>query len=239
MVRSFDSRIRRRLTSLLSAGILFLTLHAVAQTPRSIAAPPVAPVRPVTDTYFGQQVIDPYRYLEDQKSPEVVAFMRGQADYTRAVLDSIPGRQAFAAEMSRYMNAEEAAITDVKVAGPYLFYRKRKRDENQASLYVRTASGGPERMLLDLPKLSTATSHVSLDDYTPSDDGKFASLPIYPRADPKRKPLIFTSRPPDATCPKPSNAAKAQSFPPKIKAFSTFKGRSLPPTLRLPTSTAS
>jgi prolyl oligopeptidase len=180
MLRTSDSRSRRQLTSLLSAGILFITLHAVAQTANSIAPPPVAPLRPITDTYFGQQVVDPYRYLEDQKSPEVVAFMRGQADYTRAVLDSIPGRKAFAAEMSRYMNAEEAAITDVKVGGPYLFYRKRKRGENQASLYVRTASGGPERMLLDLPKLSTATSHVSLDDYTPSDDGKFVTADLSP-----------------------------------------------------------
>jgi prolyl oligopeptidase len=180
MFKTSDSPSRRRLTSQLPAGILFLTLHAVAQTPRSITPPPVAPVRPVTDTYFGQQVIDPYRYLEDQKSPEVVAFMRGQADYTRAVLDSIPGRPAFAAEMSRYMNAEEAAITDVKVAGPYLFYRKRKRGENQASLYVRMVSGDPERMLLDLPKLSTAASHVSLDDYTPSDDGKFVTADLSP-----------------------------------------------------------
>src|SRR6201993_658063 len=120
MLKTSDSPSPRRLTSLLPAGILLFTLHTVAQAPSSIAPPPIAPVRPVTDTYFGQQVVDPYRYLEDQKSPEVVAFMRGQADYTRAVLDSIPGRQAFAAEMTRYMNAEEAAITDVKVGGPYL-----------------------------------------------------------------------------------------------------------------------
>jgi prolyl oligopeptidase len=192
MLRTFDSPIRRRrLTSLLSAGILFFSLHAVSQAPKSIAPPPVAPVRPVTDSYFGQQVVDPYRYLEDQKSPEVVAFMRGQADYTRAVLDSIPGRQAFAGEMSRYMNAEEAAITDVKVAGPYLFYRKRKRDENQASLYVRTASGGPERMLLDLPKLSTATSHVSLDDYTPSDNGKFVTADLSPGGSEEKTAHIY------------------------------------------------
>ena len=168
------------LISLLHAGVFFFTFQALAQSPRSIPPPPTAPVRPVTDTYFGQQVVDPYRYLEDQKSPEVIAFMRGQADYTRAVLDSIPGRQAFAAEMSRYMNAEDVAITDVKVAGPYLFYRQRKRGENQASLFVRSASGGAERMLLDLPKLSTATSHVSLDGYTPSDDGKLVSVDLSP-----------------------------------------------------------
>src|SRR5260370_13001521 len=113
MLKTSDSPSPRRLSSLLPAGILFLTLHAVAQAPKSIAPPPVAPVRPVTDSYFGQQVVDPYRYLEDQKSPEVVAFMRGQPDYTRAVLDSIPGRQAFAGEMSRSIHAKDTYITDV------------------------------------------------------------------------------------------------------------------------------
>ena len=181
MFRSPVSFLCRALTVwLLPIAGICCTQAVRAQTTNGIAPPPVAPVRPVTDVYFGQSVVDPYRYVEDQKSPEVVALMRGQADYTRAVLDSIPGRQAFAAEMSRYMNAEEAAISDVRVAGPYLFYRKRKRGENQASLYVRPAVGGNERMLLDLPKLSTATTHVSLDDYTPSDDGKFVTVDLSP-----------------------------------------------------------
>ena len=91
MLRISDSPHHRGLISLLHVGVFFFTFQALAQVPRSIPPPPVAPVRPVTDTYFGQQVVDPYRYLEDQKSPEVIAFMRGQADYTRAVLDSIPG----------------------------------------------------------------------------------------------------------------------------------------------------
>jgi prolyl oligopeptidase len=191
MFTTSDLPSHRLLASLLPAGIFFFALHAAGQTPRSIAPPPMAPVRPVTDTYFGQQVVDPYRYLEDQKSPEVVAFMRGQADYTRAVLDSIPARPAFSAEMSRYMNAEEAAITDIKVAGPYLFYRKRNRGENQASLYVRLASGGSERMLLDLPKLSTATSHVSLDDYTPSGDGELVAVELSPGGSEEKTAHIY------------------------------------------------
>ena len=80
MFRTSDLPARRRLTTVLPIGILLFTLHAEAQAPKAIAPPPVAPVRTVTDTYFGQQVVDPYRYLENQKSPEVIAFMKGQAD---------------------------------------------------------------------------------------------------------------------------------------------------------------
>ncbi len=142
--------------------------------------PPVAPVRNVTDTYFGQTVADPYRWLEDQKSSESKAWMRGQADYTRTVLDSIPGRKQFSADMEKYLNAEDATITDVQLAGEFIFYRKRPRGVNQASLYVRKAAGGPERLLLDLPKLSTAEHHISLDQYTPSEDGKLVAVGLSP-----------------------------------------------------------
>jgi len=173
------------LRSLLSARIL-CTAALLGCVPAAICLgadlqkPPVAPVRPVTDTYFGQKVTDNYRWLEDEKSPEVKSWMRGQADYTRAVLDGLPGRKAFAAEMTRYMNASDVNISDVQVAGPYVFYRKRRSSENQASLFVRKAAGGPERMLLDVPKLSTPEHHVSLDQYTPSDDGALVAVGISP-----------------------------------------------------------
>ena len=56
--------------------------------------PPAAPVRTVTDTHFGVPVPDPYRYLEDMKNPETIAWIKAQADFTRATLDRIPGRAA-------------------------------------------------------------------------------------------------------------------------------------------------
>ena len=156
--------------TLISAPIL------PAQTITATLSQPVAPIRPVTDTYYGQKVVDPYRWLENLKSPEVQQWMRGQADYTRTVLNSMPGRKAFAAEMERYLNAPDVTITDVQLAGPYIFYRKRLRTDNQASLYVRNASGGPERLLLDVEALSTPGHHISLDQYTPSYDGKFVAV---------------------------------------------------------------
>jgi prolyl oligopeptidase len=152
------------------------TVSAAAQ----LAKPPVAPIKPVTDVYWGQSVLDPYRWLEDQKAPESVAWMRGQADYTRAKLDSIPARAAFAAKMSRYMNAEEVTITDVQLAGEFVFYRKRVRGENIASLYARKVSGGDEKRLVDMTKMGSATVHISLDQYNPSDDGRLVAVGTSP-----------------------------------------------------------
>ncbi len=61
------------------------SISAVAQSR------PAAPaVRNVTDTYFGVTVQDPYRYFENLKDPEVAAWMKGEAAYTKSVLRTFP-----------------------------------------------------------------------------------------------------------------------------------------------------
>jgi len=155
------------LTGCLSAAGL---LHA------QLAKPPVAPVQTVVDTYFGQKVEDPYRYMENQKDPAVVAWMKAQADYTRTVLDSMPGRKAFAAQMQTYMNAAEYTISDVQLAGKFTFYRKRKQGQNLAALYVREGTDPRERLLFDPNKFDTGDHHISLDQYSPSWDGKYVLI---------------------------------------------------------------
>jgi prolyl oligopeptidase len=49
--------------------------------------PAKAPVHEVTDTYFGQKLVDPYRWMEDSKNGDFVAWMKAQADYTQGQLD--------------------------------------------------------------------------------------------------------------------------------------------------------
>ena len=143
-----------------------------------VEKPPVAPRIPVTDTYFGRRVVDDYRWLEDQKSPQSVAWMKGQADYTRAMLDSMPGRAAFSADMQRYLDAEPFTITDVALAGDWIFYRKRMRGAAQETLAVRPAAGGQERVLVDLNALSRPGHHVVMDGFVPSGDGRLVAVAL-------------------------------------------------------------
>ena len=55
--------------------------------------PPTAVPKPVTDTYFGVPVTDPYRYFENPKSEQSQRFFKQQSDYTEAVLARIPARE--------------------------------------------------------------------------------------------------------------------------------------------------
>lgn len=137
--------------------------------------PPVAPRIPVTDTYFGRQVVDDYRWLEDQKSAQSQAWMKGQAAYARAVLDNLPGRAAFAADMQRYLDAEPFTISDVTLAGDRMFYRKRERGAARETLVMRAASGS-ERVLVDLNALSKPGRHVAISSFVPSEDGKLLAV---------------------------------------------------------------
>ncbi|MBV9733522.1 MAG: S9 family peptidase, partial [Verrucomicrobia bacterium] len=67
-------------------------LGTAAHLPAETFTQPVAPVRPVTDNYFGTVVTDNYRWMEDLKSPEVQKWMKGQAAYTKDYLGKLPER---------------------------------------------------------------------------------------------------------------------------------------------------
>src|ERR1700722_15263167 len=56
------------------------------------AGPPLAPKRPVTDTYNGVQVADDYRWLENYSDPAVRQWSDGQNQYARGYLDRLPAR---------------------------------------------------------------------------------------------------------------------------------------------------
>jgi prolyl oligopeptidase len=146
-----------------------------------LKGPPVAPVKIVTETFFGQSVPDPYRYMEDVKNPEVVAYMRAQGEHTRSVLDKIPGRAKMAARIAE-LSDSGIAISGVQITGgstsSRVFYYKIAPGETMRKLYVRDGFAGVERLLFDAQSLSiadpqsnAAPKRWALDFYRASPDG--------------------------------------------------------------------
>jgi prolyl oligopeptidase len=125
--------------------------------------PPATRVDNVTETIHGVRIADPYRWLEDQTSPETRAWIETQNGYARAFLDRIPEREAIRKRLSELMRFDD---TETPIpAGGRLFFLRRAADQDQASLYVR--EGANERMLA-----APADSNAALElmDVTP--DGK-------------------------------------------------------------------
>ncbi len=164
---------RRRL--LAASGALGLA----AAAPRLAFAdvlpkPPVASVRPVTETLHGVALTDPYRWMETPSDPEWAPYLAGQNAYARAVLGRIPGRDGLAAKISAVSGAL-AAVSNVQSAGPYVFTELRPVGANTFKLYVREGLAGQDRLLVDPDTLASAGAHYSLDYWTASPDGKLVA----------------------------------------------------------------
>ena len=164
-------------------GILFatLTLASVAHSDKSDpSTPPAAPVRNVTDEYFGVKVADPYRYMEDLAKPEVIAWFKAENEYTRAVLSRISARTALLNRIKELDESAPARISDVRrLPGDRYFYQKRLASEDVAKLYVRDGLTSNERLLVDPTKfVTTPGSHYVISYYAPSFDGKYVAAGI-------------------------------------------------------------
>jgi len=66
------------------------------QTPAPQLDYPVTRKGDVVDTYFGTQVADPYRWLEDDRSEETEAWVKAQNQVTQSYLQNIPYRDKIA-----------------------------------------------------------------------------------------------------------------------------------------------
>lgn len=162
-----------RLTSTACFTVLILTAQNDTRQ-----KPSAAPVRPVTDEYFGQRIIDPYRYMENLKDPEVQSWMKTQAQYTRATLDGLSGHGKLLADIAKFADSGGGSVSDLTVVGQHLFYLQQPPGANLPRLCERKGLDGAERVLLDPAQLGTAEKHVSIDSFAPSWDAKYVAVDL-------------------------------------------------------------
>ena len=140
--------------------------------------PPHATTRPVTDTYFGTSVTDPYRYMENMNDPQVQQFFRDQNTYARAVLAKLGApRQALFNRIKVLDNAGESVGSLQRIKNLY-FYEKLKPGQNTEKLYVRVVGSTRERVLVDPDRLGSAGKHYTINYFLPSLDGKYVAYGI-------------------------------------------------------------
>lgn len=128
-----------------------------------------------SDTYFGRTYKDPYRWLEDLKSPEVAAWFKAQAQVTDGALGRIPGVDGLVREWEALDKLLPASYSDLAVAKDRVFYKKTLAGENVGRLFLRQGWFGAERLLFD-PATYKAGVVTTLDGHAPSPDGRFVAL---------------------------------------------------------------
>ena len=162
---------------LLPAILIPLAAHALhAAEPLS---QPVAPVQPVTDTYFGTTIVDPYRWMEDLKSPQLQAWVKAQAAYTKDYLSKLPGRDALLKRVESLDNAA-TRVDSLQLCGPRYFYLKTTPADQTPKLYVRDQETGKERLLADPQALGGKGKRYTISDFFASPDGRMVAVEIAP-----------------------------------------------------------
>jgi prolyl oligopeptidase len=141
--------------------------------------PPVAPLGPVTETFYGVPLTDPYRWMESGADPAWTSYLLAQNAYARGLLAEIPGRERITAAVEAVTGAL-GVISQVQVAGPYIFTELRPAGANTFKLVVREGAGGADRLLVDPDTLATGSAHYSLDHWAVSPDGRMVAYGVSP-----------------------------------------------------------
>lgn len=163
----------RTLTLILAGGI-FLT-NSLLCFSQEHNGPPATCTDNVSETIHGVTIADPYRWLEDQNSPETRAWIEAQNKYTASKLATIPVREQIHARLTQLMKIDTIGIPIAR--GGRYFFTKRRADQNQPVIYLRNGFNGTDEVLIDPNTMSPdQTTSVVIQDI--SDDGKLMAYAV-------------------------------------------------------------
>lgn len=167
--------LRRCLKTIFVVIAALLLLPSAKAQGAASKCPPVTKTDNVVDNYFGTKIADPYRWLEDQNSPETRAWIKAEDACTDAALDKLPGREEIAKRLGELLK--------VNVVGPpgqrggRYFFTKRGANEDLSIIYMRQGLNGEDQLLVDPRPLSKDHStSVGLEDV--SEDGKLVAYGV-------------------------------------------------------------
>jgi len=167
--------------SLASALLLAITVSGCGQTNTQMSSAnttlvaktltyPVTQKGDVVDEYFGTQVADPYRWLEDDMSADTADWVKAQNKTTHGYLNQIPYREKIEKRLSTLLDYEKVGMPFIE--GDYSYFYKNDGLQNQYVLYRQKEGSEPE-VFLD-PNSFSENGTVSLASIEFSEDGSLA-----------------------------------------------------------------
>ncbi len=155
-----------------AAVFLLATLSSPA---RPAGGPPETKKDDVKETVQGVEIADPYRWLEDQSSPETRAWIDAQNAYTKSVLGGLPGQTELEKRLGELLKVDILGIPTER-KGRY-FFSRRQADKDLPILYVRQGLEGKDEVLVDpLPLSPDHSTSVGFADI--SQDGALVAYTV-------------------------------------------------------------
>ncbi len=128
----------------------------------------------VVDTYFGTEVADPYRWLEDNRSEETEEWVEAQNKVTFSYLKAIPYRDKVKERLQARWNYER--VKQPFHEGDYIYFYRNDGLQNQDVVWRKKSDGEAEVFLN--PNKFSEDGATSLDSLEFSQDGSTAAYSI-------------------------------------------------------------
>ncbi len=129
----------------------------------------------VVDDYFGTQVADPYRWLEDDKSPETETWVAEENKVTENYFSQVPFRDKLRARITELWDYPRVT-TPVK-KGDYYYFYKNDGLQNQPVLYRQKGLDGKPAMFFD-PNTLSSDGTVAMESAYFSNDNRLMAYSI-------------------------------------------------------------
>lgn len=138
---------------------------------------PQPPSDATADNYFGTEVPDPYRPLENDTAPATLAWVEAEREITENYLDKIPFRNSLRKQITDFNNFTRQGTPWKWYDGKYYFSRNDGL-KNQAVIYRSSTPYGKDAEVFLDPNTLSDDGTVALTGLTMSHDGKYVAYTI-------------------------------------------------------------
>ncbi len=136
---------------------------------------PTTKIATQTDDYFGTQIVDPYRWLENDTATDVIQWVKEENEVTQNYLGQIPYRTQIKNRLTEIWNFPKYSSPFKE--GDWYYFFKNEGLQNQSILYRQKGLSGEPEVFLDPNQLSEDGT-ASLGSFTFSKDHKYCAVGV-------------------------------------------------------------
>ena len=145
--------------------------------PATPLSPPVARREPQTIHLHGDDHEDPYQWLRDKESPEVLHYLEDENRYMASVMQTTEELQhQLYSEMVARIEEDDQTVPVRR--GDYFYYTRTERGKQYTIYCRRAAAGGDEEILLDGNHLAEGEKYFRIGVFAPSPDHRLLAYSI-------------------------------------------------------------